>query len=317
MKKAIKKVTRDYYIEVSDPEEKDKVPIELENNRLVKPFEILTKLYSAPVYKDIDPTPVIALTFPLIFGIMTADLVDGLVLFLASIIVIDLWKNNESIKQIGKIGIFLSISSMIFGLIFGEALGGLIKLKAAFNPFTHITQFMIIVLAIGIAHITIGLLIAIVQDIRKKKIRNLIYRVAYLVIIPSAILLLLSKYSNITWWTLGAGFVLLIAGRGSIGLLESPRLLSNIVSYGRILAIAMAHIGIAKAFTLLGNEIAKGIAGTILAIFIILLGHFILLTLGTIIAFIHTLRLHFVEFFSKFKEDYGIWYKPFSIKESI
>ncbi len=109
-----------------------------------------------------------------------------------------------------------------------------------------------------------------------------------------------------------AGFVLLLMGEGVMGILEIPNLMSNTLSYTRLLAVGMSSVGIAFAINTMTTMLAAGgIPGMIGAVLVFLIGHTINLVLGIIAPGLHALRLHYVEFFMKFYKGGGRIYNPF------
>ena len=112
-----------------------------------------------------------------------------------------------------------------------------------------------------------------------------------------------------------AGILMVIIGEGPMGIIELPALMSNILSYTRLLAVGLSSVGIALVInTIAGMIAATGIIGIIAAIPILLLGHGINVLLGIIAPGLHALRLHYVEFFTKFYQGGGKIYNPFGYK---
>jgi V/A-type H+-transporting ATPase subunit I len=108
------------------------------------------------------------------------------------------------------------------------------------------------------------------------------------------------------------GLIMLLMGEGVVGLLELPNLMSNTLSYTRLLAVGLSSVGIAFAINTIAGLIAgSGAIGLIAAVIIFLLGHTINLVLGLYAPFIQSLRLHYVEFYMKFYDGGGKYYNPF------
>jgi len=112
------------------------------------------------------------------------------------------------------------------------------------------------------------------------------------------------------------GFVLLILGEGVIGIAELPSLLSNVLSYSRILSIGISSAGIALAVNKLSDALffSKGGIFIIFGVALLIVGHAVNTALGILDSGLQALRLHYVEFFSKFYSGGGIKYKPFGYK---
>ncbi len=99
-------------------------PTKINHNRFVRPFEELTKLYGLPHYDEVDPTPIMAITFPIIFGLMFGDLGHGLILLFGGLAVGLLIKGNKAMKNVCYIMASLRIwVQCVAGIVFGEAFG--------------------------------------------------------------------------------------------------------------------------------------------------------------------------------------------------
>ncbi len=299
----ISKISKKILIEVKEP---TSGPIILSNKFPFKPFELLTKFYSAPEYGSIDPTPIFAITFTICFGLMFSDVIDGLIISIASIIGY-LTKKHEFFK----IGFILGLSVIFFGFMFGEAMGGLIKLKPIwFDPFNNPLQLLFIALTFGSIHIIIGHTIGLINDIKKKKtFKGLSNHLSFIIMIIGTALLLI-KMQLTGAIIIITGVSLLMIGRDAKSIVELPSIIGNLISYSRILAINMAHAGIARAF----ETLSLSFNNLLLSILIISFGQLIILTLDLVVAFIHSLRLHFVEFFTKFMGN-GDWFTPYKSKK--
>ena len=117
----VNETSKQYYIEV---DEKDSAPTLLKNPKLIKPFEMITELYSPPKYKDFDPTPILAITFTLFFGFMLTDVAYGIiVLLLGWVMYKGIGKFNENMKNFAIILLAFGISTTMIGAVFGSYFG--------------------------------------------------------------------------------------------------------------------------------------------------------------------------------------------------
>ncbi len=300
LKSNLNKTKAPFYIELSEPTTDD-APIIIHNPSFLSPFEMLVKLYSAPNYGDIDPTPIFAITFLITFGIMFSDVIGGAVLFGLSLLMYLKYKSNFF-----KLGIYLGLSGIFFGFLFGEA-GGFEIPPLLFRTFEHPIKFLYVALGFGLFHISLGHFIGFINKIKKRQyLKAVSEHISFILMILGAVLFVV-KQSAAPYLIL-IGFLLLFIKGEVKDIVELPSLLGNTISYSRLLAINLAHIGITKAFTMLSVSMHG-----VVSIFIFLFGQIIMLTLGLIVAFVHSLRLHFVEFFTKFVGN-GVWFKPYGIK---
>ncbi len=273
-------------------------PVIINNNGLFKPFELITRLYSAPRYGDVDPTPILALTFMFCFGLMTSDLINGLLLMSVGLI-------GYKRGSVFKLTLLLGLSSTIFGLIFGEALGGLIPLTPLwFSPFHEPLKLLYLAIGFGLTHLIIGHFIGLINVKNSDGwFKAVTSHLSFILLLLGVLFLLFNTHYG--YYLVISGLFLLFIGHNISDLVELPSLIGNVISYSRLLAINMAHVGIAKAFAMLGLSLNPFIGWLL-----ILFGEVILLTLGLIVALVHSLRLHFVEFFTKFMRP-GQWFNPY------
>ncbi|MCL2135059.1 MAG: hypothetical protein FWH37_05845 [Candidatus Bathyarchaeota archaeon] len=324
-------------------------PTKIKNNRFVKPFEELTKLYGLPKYNELDPTPIMAITFPILFGLMFGDLGHGLLLLVGGLVLGKLIKKGQGIKNLCYIMAACGLAACITGVLFGEFFGQQIFAPLWYSPAENIFKFLMFCLYVGIAQIMIGIALELGNYIVNHKIAD-----AALTSIPKmafyigGIYVIYNYQLDFAAWLSGPilaaiiPFIILVVGKPAYLAIVKPanpsgeheemdnltnrlfeggdfftRLLGNTISYSRILALLMAH----WALMLVVYEIAN-IVGTasiltmILSTFIIIFGNIFVLALEGLIVFIHTLRLHFYEWFSKFYIGSGTVFTPFKKKQA-
>ncbi|WP_292469065.1 V-type ATP synthase subunit I [Methanolobus sp.] len=329
------------------------VPIEYNNSKMAAPFQEIMDLYARPKYKELDPTTLIFISFPLFYGMILGDIGYALIL-LAMAVGIKKMISSDAIKPLMNILIYCQISTLIFGVIYGEFLGfplaslhtehgvteGLIKGFATVNLLaspvademitfpvhrTHLVMTMIIATAlVGFIHINIGYLLGFINENRKHGISAAIFEKGSWFVIEIGLFLAILGYAAMlpsVTTILGVvvfliGFVMLLKGEGIKGPIELPSLLSNSLSYTRIIAVGLSSIYIASTVNLIAFEMiwqpGTPIGGaTIFAIIVFLFGHALNTVLSIIAPGLHSLRLQYVEFFGKFYEGGGRKYDPF------
>lgn len=157
-------------------------PTKLKNNWFVRPFEMFVEMYGMPCYEDFDPTPFVALTYCLLFGIMFADVGQGLVLSL-----VGYFAYKKMNMRLGEVGMRIGIFSAFFGLVFGSVFGN----EEVLNPMFHALGFaekpfevmdgnfvmplLICAISIGAVLILISMLINITQNIKNKHLGKALF----------------------------------------------------------------------------------------------------------------------------------------------
>ncbi|SUU92146.1 V-type ATP synthase subunit I [Anaerococcus octavius] len=315
-------------------------PTRLKNNKVFKPFEYLVNMYGAPSYDEVDPTPFFAITYMLLYGLMFGDLGQGLV-FLALGFYISK-KNKTYGALLKRIGISASVFGLMYGSFFGkEDLIPTLLIK----PFDNVMTVLIASVVFGISLMVISYIIGIYNKVSKQhNIEEGIFGkegLAGLMMMISFIIIVLNLV-NKSPIPMPIGTVMLILSiimmvfkqpiarkiTGSKRLYDSNKsdyyiessfsiieallsVFSNLVSFTRVGAFAINHVGLYMAFEVMAN-LAGGFWGGV----ILLLGNLLIIGLEGMIVFIQGLRLEFYEMFSKYYEGNGRLFRPISSKEN-
>lgn len=341
-------VTDKFVIIAKDTKELDKKlmpPTQLKNNWLFKPFETIVKLYGLPSYDEIDPTPFLAITFMLMFGIMFGDIGQGLIYFLAGLF---LYKKSE---VAGGVLTRLGLSSIVFGFVYGslfglehEQLPWLPHIVGSPLSTVNIMPVLIAGVVFGVVVLSVSYAIGIINCLRKGDIEEGIFGkngitgyiffmgfvstlVAIFGVIPVSpfvplgimaimlvIMILKEPLTNMV-----KGQKPYIHGDVSSYFIESCfegvetilGALSNGISFIRVGAFALNHAGLFMAFLVM-SEMTSSL---ILKIIILVIGNILILTLEGLVVFIQGLRLQYYEMFSKYFSGDGHAYAPIKIEE--
>lgn len=318
-------------------------PTQFRNNWLFKPFEMIIRLYGLPSYHEIDPTPFIAVTFCLMFGIMFGDIGQGLIYFIAGLL---LYKKSA---VAGGILTRLGTSSAVFGFIYGSLFG----LEQAELPWLssltgrpldprNIPTILLAGVIFGVVVLTVSFIFGIFNSLRKGDVeagifsRNGITGYIFfisLVLSAAAVTGAIGLPTGIPLLTLLLSLIIMLAKEPLANLVLNKRplihgsvtsyltesifegvetvlgTLSNAISFIRVGAFALNHAGLFLAFLVM-SEMMPNI---VLKIIILILGNVLILTLEGLIVFIQGLRLQYYEMFGKYFQGGGIEFNPVRI----
>jgi len=296
----------------------DDPPTVLHNPKVVDNFEFLLNLYSLPRHYEIDPTILMFITFPLFFGFMLGDVGYG---FITLILMLLLERKFASAKPLLRIITIASLASIAFGFVFGEAFGYEFVKHPILNRVHDINTMMLVSVAIGIVHVNLGFVLGFINELKHHGVLQSFFRKGSWVSLQIGIALLgFGYFRHSPMLQLAGGAAVLISvlmiikGEGMLRIVELPSLVSNILSYTRLYAIGLASVSLASIFNKMASGLfAQGGFFIIFGVLILLVGHTVNLLLGILGPFLHSVRLHYVEFFQKFYEGGGYLYKPFGL----
>ena len=321
-------------IETREPTEDEypQVPVQLKNNKLTRPLNMVTEMYSLPAYGTLDPNPLMAPFFILFYGSMMADMGYGFLMMGASVMISKKYRpkgtSGELFSLLGLCGISTFIMGALTGGFFGDFLtqlvaivspGTVFALPKLFDPLDDLTMILIGSMALGMVQIVTGMAISLIEKCKRKKFLD-------------------AFFEEITWWIVFVGIALLALGKGAavlyvgcaLGLLgpivqgkgwgkltgvfgslynHVTGYFGDILSYTRLMALMLAGSVIAQVFNMLA-----AMPGNVIAFIIIsMLGNAMNFGLNLLGCYVHDLRLQCLEFFNKFYVDGGKPFRPMTL----
>ena len=325
------------YLEITEVDKDDEeVPILLKNSGITGLFASITQMYALPKYNEIDPTAILSIFYWIFFGMMVADFAYGLILFILSGLALMIGKFDENKRKFLKFFFALSFSTMIWGLLYGSAFGDLIKLATqVLDSSKDFMSIFILSIIFGAIHLVIALGIKAYILIKNGHFMDVIYDVfLWYLTLTSLIILLLAGRFGLSEFTknifiacavigmlgivvFGARDAKTLVGRiggGLYSLYGITSYIGDFVSYLRLMALGLAGGFIASAINIIVKMlVSKGILGIILGIVVFTLGQSFNIFLSFLSSYVHTSRLTYVEFFSKFYEGGGKAFKKFRV----
>ncbi|MCD6308816.1 MAG: V-type ATP synthase subunit I, partial [Candidatus Latescibacteria bacterium] len=301
------------------------IPTLLSNRGLFRSFEVLMKLLPPPKYGNLDATPFISVFFPFFFGIILGDTAYGLLLLASAGIV--RWKSsNRHVRDAALVAAVAGIFTIFFGFLYGEFLGDFGEHHFGMHPaaaWLHRTQaievILLLAISIGVAHIVLGFALKTYVEFIIGHVRGIIEGVSKIVIILGLVLIFIQLLLGFTvvlryggYGMIAAGLVGVLFTEGLFGVMEIFSIFGNILSYSRIMAIGLASVILA----IVANRLAGAAPNIAAGIAVALVIHLINFVMGVFSPTIHSLRLHYVEFFTKFFKPEGKSFHPFRRMEN-
>jgi len=320
-----------FYIE-EDPDEQDPVPILLYSNGWSRLFQPITKLFSLPSYGEMDLTPFFAPFFLLFFGFCLGDAGYGLLILMGSLIYY-YRTNDPDQKNLLRLAQLLGIGTTLFGAItgtfFGVQLAEVSYFQEIKNRFLNYDQILVLSMILGMIQILFGISLKAYQKIRWRKYFHALADLGWIVLIFSLLDLYLiesiPKISGYAIWA-GLGLILLYSkpdapilerlGAGVWGLYNITGIFGDVLSYIRLFALGVSSSILGLVINNIALEFSSApYIGPVMLVLILIFGHSINILISSLGAFVHPLRLTFVEFYKNAGfTGGGAPYQPFSKK---
>ena len=313
----------DFVLDLKEADKDDPdVPIILDNNKLIEPYESVVETYSLPKYNEIDPTLLVSIFYTIFTGFMLGDLGYGLILFIGTILLRKFKDLPESTDKMVRLFTRVGLSGCVFGLIFGSFFGGIIPLPGLIDTQKDFNTLMVISLIIGGISLFTALGVKAYMLIRDgDPLGALFDAVLWYMAVGGAIALYLLDGSgkNIAKIIMIIGMIGIvltggrenksIGGKAAGGLYSLYGLSSwigDFVSFLRLMALVLSGGFVAYSVNLIvGMLWPAGILGKVGAVLIFVIFQLFNLFLSTLSAYVHSLRLVYVEMFNKFYEGGG------------
>lgn len=300
----------------------EKIPIVISNPLYFRPFEIFARLLPLPRYTSFDPTIFIGIFFPVFFGMILGDAGHGLILLGAAIVARKVFRKREIIRNAATVLLICSIYSILFGVLYGEFLGNLGHTLFGLQPLwmsrtTSVMPMLYFSISVGIVHVSLGLILGVMSAVKRKVLREALFKMANILVILCLTAFFIVHFvpapprlNKMILIILGIIIPLLFIGGGLLAPLELLKSVGNIISYARIMAIGLASALLASVANTLAGMTGDILTGVLVAGLL----HTVNLLLGVFAPTIQSLRLHYVEFFSKFLEHGGRRFEPYKKK---
>ena len=336
-------------VEFFTPSEDEDVPVVLENGSFAEPMESVVEMYSMPGKKDIDPSAIMAFFYYFLFGMMLSDAGYGILMTIFSAVVLKRSTVEGSMAKMLKMFFWCGISTTIWGVLFGSFFGDIIPvicteflglpapdLALWFTPIDNAITLLLFSLGIGILHLLLGLSTALVIKCRQgNAVDGILDNVPTMLLligiaplgasvfveVPSilstigAVLAILGVTGIILFTSRSSKNILARLGGGLYGLYNNVSgYMSDILSYSRLLALGLATGSIAEVFNMMGSMPEDPVLKGILLTVVFIIGHALNMAINLLGAYVHTVRLQFVELLPKFYEGGGRAMNPFAMK---
>ncbi|MEN6386161.1 MAG: V-type ATP synthase subunit I [Phycisphaerales bacterium] len=345
LKKIIKHFDASSLSEIPIGKDED-VPVEIDNPKFLKPFETVTRLYGMPSSTSVDPTPFLAPFFAIFMGLCMADVGYGIIL---ALVFWWLGKKLQAGKQAIMLFLICSATTVLAGLItgswFGDTITALIpqdtKVYSVLNgfkdkfalldPIARPIEFIIMTLALGYFQMMFAFVVAMIRNLLQKNfVAAICDQLVWLVFFNNFVVIGAIKFGKLPAWMMPisiaiavvcAVMVLLFAvregswgsriGMGAFSLFSAVFFVGDTLSYVRLMALGMVGAGFGMAINVLVKMLMDiPYFGFIAGALLFVVGHLFNIALSLLGAFVHSMRLQFIEFFPKFFSGGGTDFRP-------
>jgi len=296
----------------SPPPAGARVPRVLVNPLWLRPFELFARALGVPGDDETDPTPVLVVVVPLLFGYMFGDVGQGLVLM-----ALGFWLMPRF--EAARLLVLCGLSATLFGFLFGSLFGVEHLIPALWlHPLTEPLAVLATPLVFAVGLLSLGQLLAGVGALWRGQLREwLLVDLGFLVMYLGLVLMLMLPAARLGWvpllglgWYLLGSFVVacsLLGGLSALGHLAENglQLLTNTLSFARVGAFALAHAALSVAIVTMAAS-----APLWAALPILVLGNLVIILLEGLVVAIQTTRLVLFEFFNRFLRGTGRVFNP-------
>lgn len=336
----------DVYVLTTEPDAEDEPPVEYDNLPLTRPFEFISDLYSRPHPGETDPTPYVAAFFAPFVALCLTDAGYGLVLVIGAYIMLRrLTRLSPGSRKLVHVLLLCGVCTVAVGLLTGGIFGlapadmprpfRWLEELVVLNPMENQMGFLVFTLVLGIIQVAFGFILKLTWNLRHHRAAAAwLDQGPWLMIILGAVMLLMAGRIGPAWLAgagyggliVGATVIVLFAGRhtraplhrlatGLFSLYQVSSLFGDVLSYVRLFALGVATGVIASVVNFLAVLMLDvPYVGAVLMVFVLVFGHLANIAINALGGFIHTTRLHFVEFFGKFFEGGGRPFDAFRLK---
>lgn len=352
LKKELNDMGIPHYLTFEEPSKDERPPSKLFNVKVIKNYELITELYGTPNYWEWDPTPLVAYSFAFFYGLMVGDIAYSALGILLIVFFLDkMVGDRESLayRKFKNILIVSNLSALLFGVLTGTFLGNFlseyfgITIPSMLSFMLSPIEFIKFSLIVGLVHINIAHFLALIKGVKSKDSALVLQELGIFGAQIFGIPLILKQFFDYTLPVLGAlgNNYLLMGSLLSVLLIiissvktmrflgfmtwifQLTGVLGDVLSYVRLAGVGLATFYIAFSFNFIikmlmswslstGNLIAI-VLGGLAAVSLLAITHLISLVLSILGGFVHSLRLCFLEFLSKFYGGDGTPFSPLRV----
>lgn len=326
----------------TEPADPEKAPVLLKNNAFAAPAESITEMYAMPNAQDIDPTPLMSFFYYLFFGMMLSDAGYGLLLFFGSWFLMRKYRPEAAMRRNLKLFMYCGVSTVLWGLVFGSFFGDAptviaktffgvdFAMPKLLDPITDAVTLLVLSLILGLLQILVGLGAKFYMLWRSGDKAGAVFDVGFWMTALLGFGILAGGMVSAPVLTTIGGVVAAVSllglvctqGRkkkgpmkvlsGLASLYDVTGYVSDLMSYSRLMALGLTTGVMGTVFNMLGAMFGRSIAGAFAMLVIFLVGHGINFGINALGAYVHTIRLQYVELFGKFYEGGGRKFQPFA-----